>query len=237
MSNLNRDNLGKSFAAPEQREGEHMCAIHPQEKDSQNFGSQANRLPRGFTHCMPCLWPEQPWLGRNSTLEVLWSWNSEGLSPLRGEGWEAQCWQLKLNEEALWKSIKPLWEQQENDLNSLHRHKMCSGRWFLLHLRQIKDNTLEWRQRKCEGVGRTEERKILTLNSEEKTIREPHPQWMNIPGLSFLSSLAIEWLPAKQGNAQRVLYLYLSTQTHTNTSVHVHLVTQQFPTSRFFTHL
>lgn len=38
--------LASPLLAPEQREWEHMCAINPQEKDFQNFGSQAKQAAK-----------------------------------------------------------------------------------------------------------------------------------------------------------------------------------------------
>lgn len=77
---------------------------------------------------------------------------------------------------------------------------------------KFEDNTFGMKAEKSVKEWEEREReKYEHQKSEEKAIREPHPQWINIPGLSFLSSLALGWFPSKQewcrGSAWRLLYL------------------------------
>lgn len=88
----------KNYVQPEQRQPWQVLCLHLSREEestcvqlihrkstSRILGARQNRLPGVFTHCMPCLGPGQPWLGRNPTVEVFRSWNAEGFSPLRGE--------------------------------------------------------------------------------------------------------------------------------------------------------
>lgn len=52
---------------------------------------------------------------------------------------------------------------------------------------------MEWEESRKKKKGKN----INNIKEWKKTIRELHPSWINTPGLSFTSFLALQWYPNK----------------------------------------